>query len=77
DDKGKEKSYLISYDKNKSKDITLILNGYADPKYDYDKLLNPLIETVKVIPVKETVDKWNQDSYGLVYYGKRNWGYNS
>lgn len=77
DDKGKEKSYLISYDKNKSKDITLILNGYADPKYNYDKLLNPLIETVKVIPVKETVDKWNQDSYGLVYYGKRNWGYNS
>lgn len=74
---GKDKTYLITYDENKSKDIKLILNGYANTDYNYDKLVEPLIKTVKVIPIEKTVSKWDQISYGLVYYGKRNWGYNT
>jgi hypothetical protein len=76
-DDGKDESYLITYDKNKEKDITLILNGYANADYDDDKLVEPLIKTVEVIPVKQTVSKWNESNYGLAYYGKRNWGYNT
>ncbi|PEL09315.1 glycosyl hydrolase [Bacillus sp. AFS017336] len=75
-DNGKEESYLISYDQNKSDRITIHLNGYAGTNYNDDKLLEPLIETVKVIPIKQAVSKWNESQYGLVYYGKRNWGYN-
>jgi len=74
---GKEESYLITYDENKSEKITLILNGHVNADYDEDKLVEPLIKTVKAIPVMETVSKWNERKYGLVYYGKRNWGYNT
>ena len=74
---GKEESYLITYDKNKSRDITLWLNGYADADYDDDKRVEPLIKTVNAIPVQQAVGKWNESKYGLVYYGKRNWGYNT
>lgn len=69
---GKEESYLISYNKNKSKDIFVGLNGYVNADYNEDKLVKPLIKTVQAIPVKQTVSKWNEDKYGLVYYGKRN-----
>ncbi|PHE14724.1 glycosyl hydrolase [Bacillus pseudomycoides] len=74
---GKEETYLITYNKKKSQDITIIQNGYANPDYDDDKLVEPLIKTVKAIPVKRTVSKWNEGKYGLIYYGKRNWGYNT
>ncbi|PGL72832.1 glycosyl hydrolase [Bacillus sp. AFS055030] len=75
-DDGKEESFLITYDKNKSKNITVYLNGYAAPTYNNDKLLKPLLETVNVIPIKKAVSKWDENQYGLLYYGKRNWGYN-
>ncbi|MBE7149621.1 glycosyl hydrolase, partial [Bacillus mycoides] len=74
---GKEETYLISYNKKKSEDITIIRDGYAKPDYDDDKLVEPLIKTVKAIPVKQTVRKWNESKYGLIYYGKRNWGSNT
>ncbi|MFF2877485.1 WD40/YVTN/BNR-like repeat-containing protein [Gottfriedia sp. NPDC057991] len=74
---GKEESFLITYDKNKSENITLYLHGYAAPNYNDDKLLEPLIETVNVVPIKKAVSKWNGNQYGLIYYGKRNWGYNT
>ena len=73
---GKDESFLITYDENKSANITLILNGYINADYDEDKLVEPLIKTVKAIPIMQTVSKWNKGKYGLVYYGKRNWGYN-
>lgn len=79
-DKGKEQAYLIYYDEKKSKDITVELNrninaDYAN--YNDDKLLEPLISTVKAISIKDAVNKWREDKYGLVYYGKRNWGFNT
>ena len=77
DDDGKEESYLITYDKNKSKNIIIISNGYVNADYNKDKSLQPLINTMKVIPLKETVNKWNENKYGILYYGKRNFGYNT
>ena len=77
DDKGKNESYLISYDKSKSDSITVILNGYVNADYNEDKKLEPLITTMKVIPLKETVSKWNENKYGILYYGKRSFGYNT
>jgi hypothetical protein len=74
---GKEESFLITYDKNKSQKITLRLNGYAGADYDDDKLVEPLIKTVNAIPVQPAVSKWHESEYGLVYFGKRNWGYNT
>ncbi|SHH95502.1 hypothetical protein SAMN02745196_02055 [Clostridium collagenovorans DSM 3089] len=77
DDKNKDESYLISYDKNKSDKIFLRVKGYVDANYNEDKLVEPLIKTVRAIKLKNAVDSLNQNEYGLLYYGKRSWGYNS
>ncbi|MGL5381271.1 WD40/YVTN/BNR-like repeat-containing protein [Clostridium sp.] len=69
----KEETYLIYYDKNKSKDIKLILNGIANSDYSNDKLLDPLFETAELISLKDTVSKWNGNEFGLLYKGKVNW----
>lgn len=76
-DKGKLQSYLISYDMNKSSNITIYLNGYVKASYSKDKLLEPLIKTMQVIPLKKTVSKWPEKQYGILYYGKRSFGYNT
>lgn len=76
-DKGELKSYLISYDRSSSNKITVYLNRNVYADYNEDKLLKPLIDTMKVIPLKETVSKWNEKQYGILYYGKRSWGYNT
>ena len=69
----KEKTYLIYYDKSKSKDIKLILNGVANSDYSNDELLDPLFETVELISIKDTVSNWNENEFGLLYKGKINW----
>lgn len=74
--KGKLESYLISYNKSKSNKIKIYLNGYAKPDYNEDKRLDPLIKTMKVIPLKKTVASWSQNKYGISYYGKQSFGYN-
>jgi hypothetical protein len=73
DKNGKDASYLITYDKNKSTDIKLILNGTVNADYSNNKLLDPLFETVNCISIKDTVSKWNASKFGLLYKGKRNW----
>ncbi|MBP3931490.1 MAG: hypothetical protein J6D47_18240 [Peptostreptococcaceae bacterium] len=70
DKKEKEKTYLIYYDKNKSKDIKLILNGVVNSNYSNDKLLDPLLETVELISIKDTVSSWNENEFALLYKGK-------
>ncbi|GAA0076068.1 hypothetical protein UT300005_04460 [Clostridium sp. CTA-5] len=77
EEKGKLESYLITYDMNKSKNIIINLNGYVNGDYNEDKRIEPLINTTKVIPLKETVSKWNENKYGILYYGKRSFGYNT
>lgn len=73
DKKGKEESFLIFYDKDKSKDIKLILNGVVNADYNNSKLLDPLFETVDCISIKDTVSRWDASEFGLLYSGKRNW----
>lgn len=75
--KGKLESYLITYDSNKSENITIYLNGYVKSDYNDDKLLEPLIKTMKVIPLKKTVTNWHEKQFGILYYGKRSFGYNT
>lgn len=75
-DKDELESYLISYDSNKSKKIIISLNGYVNADFNEDKRLEPLIDTMKAIPLKETVSNWNENQYGILYYGKRSFGFN-
>ncbi|MBU5227143.1 hypothetical protein KQI36_10870 [Clostridium senegalense] len=77
DSKEKEKTYLIYYDNKKSDKITVISNNNTNADYNDDKLLKPLISTIKAISIEDTVSNWNESDYGIVYYGKRNWGFNT
>ncbi|WP_426348631.1 WD40/YVTN/BNR-like repeat-containing protein [Alloiococcus sp. CFN-8] len=74
---GITKSYLISYDSSKSNKLTLYLDGYVTEDYSEYKLLQPLIDTIKVIPFKEDLKNWNQEEYGILYSGDRSFGYNT
>lgn len=73
---GEEKSYLITYN-NKSNKMILILDGKANGDYDEDKLLDPLVETVRAINIKKSYLQNNEREYGLLYSGKRSWKYDT
>ena len=70
-------SYLISYDAADSDKITIWLGGAADMEFDREKDLEPLLEAMRVLPLKETVENWQEDIYGILYYGERSWGYST
>lgn len=76
-DKGALKSFLIDYNINRSKNIRIHLDGYVNADYSKDMLLKPLRDTMNVISIKDTVSKWNSDEYGMLYYGKRSFAYNT
>ncbi|MBK5242955.1 MAG: hypothetical protein JJD95_17350 [Clostridium sp.] len=75
--KGESESYLISYNSNKSANITIYLNGYAGVEYNEDKLIEPLFSSMKVIPLKIAVSSWPGQQYGILYSGLRSFGYNT
>lgn len=77
DNKGKTRSFLISYDEKKSNKIIIYLRGYVEDDFDKNKELQPMIDMAKAIPVKEKVLSWNEDSFGLSYRGVRSFGYNN
>lgn len=65
-------SYLISYNARQSSKITIHLHGAANVLYRKEKDLTPLIETVSLIPLEQTVQQWDgEDCYGILYYGMR------
>lgn len=68
-------SFLIDYDGSKSNDITIYLNGFADPNFEEEHQLQPLMDAVKVIPLQETIADWNEETFGIYYAGYRSWGY--
>lgn len=74
---GKTESFLITYNRKRSKEIIVYLNGVVSDSFDESKKFAPLSELMNVIPLKETVSKWDSEKYGILYYGVRNWGYNT
>lgn len=76
-DDGEIKSFLIDYNRSKSNDITVFLNGYTDTPFDETMKLQPLLDSVKILPIKETVKDWNEETLGIYYAGYRSWGYNT
>ncbi|MPW26950.1 hypothetical protein GC105_14285 [Alkalibaculum sp. M08DMB] len=74
---GETESFLITYNANRSPKITVYLNGYVNEDYDQQHRLEPLFDMLQVIQLENTVSKWNQEEYGILYSGLRNWGYNT
>ena len=46
-------------------------------EFESDKDLTPLLEAMRVLPLRETVENWQQEVYGILYYGERSWGYST
>lgn len=70
-------SYLITFDRTKSKKITVYFGGGTGDAYDPDKDLTTLFDAMRVIPFEDTVEQWDQPEYGILYLGNRDWGYNT
>lgn len=64
-------SYLISYDENKSDKIRIDLHGVTDGIYEEEKDFTMLVEGMEAVPVKQTVSRWQEKEYGILYYGWR------
>lgn len=77
DQEDKTQSFLITYDRNKEKDVTVYLNGYVDANYNGEKKLQPLMDLAQWISFEKTVSGWSEEQYGILYTGFRNWGHNS
>lgn len=66
-------SYLISYDRDKSSQISVWLNGQSEDTYDPEKDFGALVEAMNVIDIEKAVSGWEEKVYGILYYGIRNW----
>lgn len=75
--KGKIESFLVSYNKIKSKDIVVYLDGYVEADFKEEMRLKPFIDIMEWISLEEIVQDWNEEGYELLYAGTRNWGYNT
>lgn len=78
-EKGKDKTYLIDYDADKSDKITVQIAGYATADYDDDKKLDPMFTILDNSDCKMRVTNWNLQyafadtppEYEILYYGRR------
>lgn len=75
DEHDQTRTYLISYNAQKSKKIYVNMDGYASADFDTDALLSPMIDVLALSNWKEQVAAWEQDydasSYQLLYLGNR------
>lgn len=70
-------SFLISLDEG-SDEIQVRLNGIVTSELDETKRLQPLLDTVKAIPLQEVTFDWSEEeAYSIYYQGYRSFGYNS
>ena len=74
---GETESYLIDYDRSKSADLTMTVNGNVNPTYEKTMRLQPLLDAMENLPIKETVKDWDEETLGIYYAGSRSWGYNT
>lgn len=74
DEFGNRKTYLISYDRNHSENMTVYLDGKDNGMRDEEKSLEPLFTVLEQISIEDTVGRWKEEKYGILYYGVRSWG---
>lgn len=82
------RSYLITYDREKSKKITVYVQDNQTEEYNESKDFLMLVEMSRKIPFEETVRRLcsaseqereaaEGEEFELLYYGERNFGYNT
>lgn len=76
DEKGKERTYLIDYDADKSDKMSVWIDGNANGTYEKDMRLSPMIKILKNARWQKQVKTWakkfpEQQTYELLYFGRR------
>lgn len=75
DENGETRTYLVDYNRKKSRKMTVYINNYAKTDYEEDMCLTPLFELLGNIKVKERIDSWAEETkshtFGISYSGKR------
>ena len=74
---GETESFLIDYDSSKSDELSMTLNGNVNPTFEKTMRLQPLVDAMENLPIKETVKDWDEETLGIYYAGSRSWGYNT
>lgn len=66
-------TYVISYDRSQSEEISVKLTKTRGVVYQEERDFDKFREMMDLIPLKETVQPWNKEKYGVLYYGVREW----
>lgn len=77
DSNNEDKTFLINYEKGILNKVTVELNRYLNCEYSEDMKLEPLINTVSLVDIEDFANEFNEDKYGILYYGKRSFGFNT
>lgn len=77
DEYGNKRSYLITYDREKSENMTVYQDNVTSGSREEDRLLTPIITILSHISVEEVVNRWQETEYGILYSGICQWGSNS
>lgn len=57
--------------------ISVRLDGHDHARNPPEEMrLNPLIDAMNIIPIKETISEWESETFDVYYIGERDWGYN-
>lgn len=67
--------YVLTYKKGFTDKIVVEKGASGeDHEINDNKRLQPLIDTVALSPIEEAISLWDGDRFGIIYFGKRNWG---
>lgn len=67
------RSYVIAYDRRQSGKINISIKELSEGIYDADKDFGVLVDAINAINLEEAVSGWNEEIYGISYYGVLEW----
>src|SRR5699024_12879832 len=67
--RGETETFLLSYDKKKNTNIQIYLDNYLEATYNEDQLLQPLIDGLEIVPLKEMSKEIGAEQFDLSYTG--------
>lgn len=74
-DEGEKKTYLISYDAEKSGKMTVWLDGNVSAEYEEENLLEPMLTILDRVDWERQLDQWSalvsEEVYEISYSGSR------
>lgn len=70
-DQGEGHTYLVDYRRSSSQKVTVWLDGYADLTYQPEQQLQPFLELVSRLDLRQETAGWQAETRQLLYDGSR------